>query len=448
MSQDRHIRPDFKSTALLNKIFLLDHSGRYSDLYIDKLEENNLETGYFQIERFLQRGQYEQAVDLFWQRYRHYISNAERNGLDMFRLMKSLKAFKILIMASDRDDTEQILKLMNTLGEMGYLTQMNYSGILSNAIKHRNYQVCRSSYNSIDSSLELTQGYLTNLFDIFANNDEFEMAIKILSKIESQDVKTQLCLQLISKLPPEQCWKLLDSLICILDTSLLTDYSVVPSSLLLLSGLDDFEKLSEHLKLLPTLKNRDAQKVIVYCLLSSINNNQGHFASTVFLVSFLKRHLFLDLLDSRDVDIIFHTASKYGSKMATLAMADTLKQADNTLSAENYYNIMKCQCFGTEHDGLFVAAIEYIEESEDHSLKPEMVNFIRNIALETEDPIAIRFLDNCSSIDEAKAIVDYNYLSKNIVNAEERTKFKHEQIKGFGPYVMEFDDQNLASLMR
>ncbi|VEU19465.1 DEKNAAC100337 [Brettanomyces naardenensis] len=437
MTENKSILPDFKSTAVLNKIFLKDDSGKYSDLYVEKLRQQNLEPAYFQIERCLERGQYEQAVELFWSKYDQY---TEDNELDMFRLMKSLRAFKILMMASDRDDTDQLLKLITVLGGMGYLTQMNYSGILSNAIRYRNYDVCLTTINSLDTSLELSQGYLISLFYIFVSNDELVMALRILTRIDSQDTRSTLCLEVISRFELEDSWTLLDSLAEVSNL----DYSLLPSSFLQISGLDDFEVLDAHLQCSLKLKNREAQKIMIYSLLSSIDNNQGHFASTAFVISFLKRHQLLDLLDQIDVDVVFHNISKYGNKVAAFGVAQLVKEAGLNMSTRNYYHLMKCECFGTEHDGVFRAAIDCLEEN--GKLEPDSIGLIKRLLKEANDTIAERFLDNLSNVDSVKAIVDYNFLCRNFQSTAERQKYKHDIMKGFGTYNSEFDQQNLRKL--
>lgn len=446
MSQDSEFKPSFRDTTALNKIFLTDRFGSYSDQYVDTLKAQNLESGYYEIERYLDKGEYEMAVELLWERYDYYVEadcRDQKKGLDMFRVMKSLRAFQILKEASNRNDTDVILKLINVLGGLGYLTPANYSGVLTDAILHRNGTVCEIAFNNLEKSIHPTQSILKQLYDVFIESEIPDKALDLLPKVEPEMDRKKLALQLISGLPDDQIWEALDRFII---SGINVEYDDLSAGFLQLPDLDEFEVISEHLNEMSKLKSSQTRKLVLFSLLSSIDNNQGHIASTVFIIEFLKRSMMLKMLDPPCVDIICHNASKYGSKVTSVMIYDLFEDAGLKLGKRNLLNLMKSESFGTEHEGLYIFAIRYVEKF--GKLDLEVREFIERVAETTQDDKTHRFLAHITNLEEAEEIVDYSYLVRNFDRFEDRERVQHEIMKGSGPYRSDLDRQNCEILKR
>lgn len=440
MERDPNAFPSRAITSILDKLFAMDHGYRFADYYDSFLKRKGLDLTYFRMHRFLVSNQYEQAIELFWARYDYYKQAA---WVNIYRLMKNLRAYDLLRAASIRNDTEQIMKLLEVLEKHDLISSKNYAACLNVALFNNNYKVTKHIYN-IWEQVKLTQSYLQRVVEIAISNQDLEFALDALSKIESPTLSLFYMMRISLFISSTNCWEIMDKTFGGIEWRIIEEIGL-PSELQKLSHMDDFEILDGYMNTLSKLESRTTRKLLIRSLLLSIDNGQGHFGSALFILNYLNRNDMIPLLDSKDIDILSNLASHYGSKIATVLMADLLAKHNIVISQNNYYDLMRAECHGTEHEGLYLFAVRCLR---DHgSLSEQSVNLIKDVASLTDDTKAARFLEERDNLLKASMIVDYTYLSKHFESFEERIKAKHVILNGFGKYDKYQDHTNVLLLI-
>lgn len=430
MAKEDKIRFNFETTSILNKVFQEDKTGQYSDLYIAVMKKNGLDPGYFQIARFVRQGEYEQACDLFWNRYRHYTKEWAKRPIEPYKLVKSLRAYWLLEEASKRGDTDQIGKLMDVIEPCKGLTTPNYSKLLEGAMKFRDAKVCKRILRSSPEDMELTDGWLKRLVPVLAEAGDVELALQLLDQVRSKELRKKLCLAVVSLIHPTKTfWQIIEG--CNIK------YDDLPAQVLSLPYLSDYEEITIWLNDLKTL-DANTQSLLLYALLTSIDN-RSHVGSTLFVLRYLLDHKRIHLLGSSHVDAICHTASKFGAKMASIVLIQLFKEQAIPLSLQNYYHLMRCECAGTEHDNVYLVVIECLKE---HGELNENATKLMETLKQTGDTRGAQIDD----LDAFKASVDYGYLLKNFKNEHDRIRMKHQVLNGMGEYSLDNDVQDLRLL--
>ncbi len=433
--------PTLAITSLLDKIFVEDRGYKFADHYNNFLRRKGLETAYFQIYRFIILDEYEQAIELFWNRYSHYMNG--QPWVNVFKMMKSLRVYPLLQAASTRNDTQQILKLIEVLEENRLITPNNYASCFNMAICNNNYEVIKYLYHKL-SQIELTQSCIELIMQIAITHEDLELTLNILPNIENPLLNLSFIMKICSHLSPASCWEIMEKITGDIEWETIEKVEL-PPELQGLPDLDDFTNLDTYMKILSKLEKKITKKLLIRSLLSSINNGKGHFGSASYILNYLNRKNMMSLIDKKDIDILSKLASYYGSKVATVLMVDLLTKHKLTISPQNYYYFMRAECYGTEHEGLYLFAVRCLR---DHGkLSRRSINLIENIAKITCDAKATRFIEECNDVSKASMIIDYTYLTKHFESIDERTKVKHDILNGFGKYDEDRDFTNMRLLI-
>lgn len=420
----------FDLTSVANLVFLAENNTLYTEQYKDFLKEHNLCVSYFEIPRLLQNEQYEQAVLLAIEEFDRLSQN---EYLLRDKLALSLRLYNILEEASSRNDTPIVLTLMETLNKVGLLHTKNTSGIFATAMNKQNDEVLLSLFDFVLEN-EFTDSLYEKYILMLVKHNEVGKATQLLGKLESDELKNRVCLEILSSLEFDECIK---SIILLLESGKLSmiDYHNLPTSFLSLPNLIDFESIREKLETLKKCDSDEMKQLIIYSLLSSIDNTNVHLTNTIFLLNGLQLHRYL--LNEPHKDIIFHQISKYPMKLTSIKLYKYFRFLDLNITKQNYVHILRTQCHGVEYDTFYYFLIEMLLEYGE--LTPQVKEYIYMLQEHTKDQRLKLFLEDNLDITKIKESINYEFISKNLEYQRERTKVAYPIINGFTKYDYEKD---------
>jgi hypothetical protein len=416
---------NLETTTLANLIFLRENKPEYDEQYKDFLNKMNLCTSYFEIPRLLRNDQYEQAVLLGISEF-DKLSKNEYVSID--RLVGQLRLYNILEEASKRNDTQIILDLMDLLKRYNLLHNRNMSSILVRAFEKSNDEILNACFDFVLEG-KFTDNFLKGYINSMIRQNEIDKALKILTKIESIDLKRGGCIEILSTLEFNEC---MDSIEYLIGNKILSEisYDDLSSAFISIPNLDDYENISNKMEKLKETSSMEIKNLVIYSLLSSIDNTNKSLASTIFFLNGLDREK--SLLNETHKDIIFHQLSKYPSKLTSIKLYEYFKSLGMKITEKNYYYLIKSQCHGTEIDTLFYVLIQMLN---DHGkLTIEIIKFLEKVKNATNNNYLKFFLMSEIDIETIKEAINYEFIKKNLEYQRERTKLIFPVMEGFTKY--------------
>ena len=417
------------TTSLSNLIFMKDRNGDYSEQYKDFLKNHDLTIGYYEIPRLLHYGQYEQASLLALAEYKTLSQNPD---LEDDKLMHSLYFHAILEEASKRNDTIMLIEYIKLLQKTNSIAAANYGNIIVNAILNENVTLLEFILPKVMTKISLTDNLIEKLFELILKNEKNDLALQLLSIVQSEDIKNRLCLKLLSGLEFNNCMSYMENLI---ESNILVlpSNDKLPASFISIPNLNDFTVIDEHLDVLKSLKLKETKQMYLYSLLSSINNQNNHLGCTIRLLNGIREET--HLLTEEHQKIIFQQISKYSYKLTGIKLMHYFKALGLPISKDNYFKLVKCQFGGSENETLYPILVETIKEH--NKLSSEIVDYLKFMSKKINDTKLTYFfnanIDN-HKIEDIKVKIDYSFINDNLELERERQKVIYKPMKNFLGY--------------
>lgn len=417
------------TTSLSNLIFMKDRNGDYSERYKDFLKNHDLTIGYYEIPRLLHYGQYEQASLLALAEYKTLSQNPD---LEDDKLMHSLYFHAILEEASKRNDTIMLIEYIKLLQKTNSIAAANYGNIIVNAILNENVTLLEFILPKVMTKISLTDNIIEKLFDLILKNEKNDLALQLLSIVQSEDIKNRLCLKLLSGLEFNNCMSYMENLI---ESNILVlpSNDKLPASFISIPNLNDFTVIDEHLDVLKSLKLKETKQMYLYSLLSSINNQNNHLGCTIRLLNGIREET--HLLTEEHQKIIFQQISKYSYKLTGIKLMHYFKALGLPISKNNYFKLVKCQFGGSENETVYPILVETIKEH--NKLSSEIVDYLKFMSKKINDTKLTYFfnanIDN-HKIEDIKVKIDYSFINDNLELERERQKVIYKPMKNFLGY--------------
>lgn len=417
------------TTSLSNLIFMKDRNGDYSEQYKDFLKNHDLTIGYYEIPRLLHYGQYEQASLLALAEYKTLSQNPD---LQDDKLMHSLYFHAILEEASKRNDTIMLIEYIKLLQKTNSIAAANYGNIIVNAILNENVTLLEFILPKVMTKISLTDNLIEKLFDLILKNERNDLALQLLSIVQSEDIKNRLCLKLLSGLEFNNCMNYMENLI---ESNILVlpSNDKLPASFISIPNLNDFTVIDEHLDVLKSLKLKETKQMYLFSLLSSINNQNNHLGCTIRLLNGITEET--HLLTEEHQKIIFQQISKYSYKLTGIKLMYYFKALGLPISKDNYFKLVKCQFGGSENETVYPILVETIKEH--NKLSSEIVDYLKFMSKKINDTKLTYFfnanIDN-HKIEDIKVKIDYSFINDNLELERERQKVIYKPMKNFLGY--------------
>lgn len=417
------------TTSLSNLIFMKDRNGDYSEQYKDFLKNHDLTIGYYEIPRLLHYGQYEQASLLALAEYKTLSQNPD---LEDDKLMHSLYFHAILEEASKRNDTIMLIEYIKLLQKTNSIAAANYGNIIVNAILNENVTLLEFILPKVMTKISLTDNLIEKLFELILKNEKNDLALQLLSIVQSEDIKNRLCLKLLSGLEFNNCMSYMENLI---ESNILVlpSNDKLPASFISIPNLNDFTVIDEHLDVLKSLKLKETKQMYLYSLLSSINNQNNHLGCTIRLLNGIREET--HLLTEEHQKIIFQQISKYSYKLTGIKLMHYFKALGLPISKDNYFKLVKCQFGGSENETVYPILVETIKEH--NKLSSEIVDYLKFMSKKINDTKLTYFfnanIDN-HKIEDIKVKIDYSFINDNLELERERQKVIYKPMKNFLGY--------------
>lgn len=417
------------TTSLSNLIFMKDRNGDYSEQYKDFLKNHDLTIGYYEIPRLLHYGQYEQASLLALAEYKTLSQNPD---LEDDKLMHSLYFHAILEEASKRNDTIMLIEYIKLLQKTNSIAAANYGNIIVNAILNENVTLLEFILPKVMTKISLTDNLIEKLFDLILKNEKNDLALQLLSIVQSEDIKNRLCLKLLSGLEFNNCMSYMENLI---ESNILVlpSNDKLPASFISIPNLNDFTVIDEHLDVLKSLKLKETKQMYLYSLLSSINNQNNHLGCTIRLLNGIREET--HLLTEEHQKIIFQQISKYSYKLTGIKLMHYFKALGLPISKDNYFKLVKFQFGGSENETVYPILVETIKEH--NKLSSEIVDYLKFMSKKINDTKLTYFfnanIDN-HKIEDIKVKIDYSFINDNLELERERQKVIYKPMKNFLGY--------------
>ncbi|GMF01208.1 unnamed protein product [[Candida] boidinii] len=289
----------------------------------------------FEIGRLIDMNHYERAVDLFWETYEYYQKNPSK-FVSNSKLLNGTRAYKLLELACERNDEEQVLKLIDILeknvieesqnsnddddgalkfkghheinehNEMS-LNDGNWSSILNEALKNNSYSIIKFIYDTKKVDLGYSIGTLYQMCRICSQNGDFQLCLDIFKRISDKidnegyfgdetemnnNIKRESVIMILQSFlesggPVVQSWKFLEEFI---NNDLQLDNSDVSILSSYYFNLDNFENLQELMSTLSNeIMNLKTRNLILYNLFYAIDKSYGlsHLGSLSFIYRFI-----------------------------------------------------------------------------------------------------------------------------------------------------------------
>ncbi|GMM45969.1 hypothetical protein DAPK24_025440 [Pichia kluyveri] len=417
------------TTSLSNLIFMKDRNGDYSEQYKDFLKNHDLTIGYYEIPRLLHYGQYEQASLLALAEYKTLSQNPD---LEDDKLMHSLYFHAILEEASKRNDTIMLIEYIKLLQKTNSIAAANYGNIIVNAILNENVTLLEFILPKVMTKISVTDNLIEKLFDLILKNEKNDLALQLLSIVQSEDIKNRLCLKLLSGLEFNNCMSYMENLI---ESNILVlpSNDKLPASFISIPNLNDFTVIDEHLDVLKSLKLKETKQMYLYSLLSSINNQNNHLGCTIRLLNGIREET--HLLTEEHQKIIFQQISKYSYKLTGIKLMHYFKALGLPISKDNYFKLVKFQFGGSENETVYPILVETIKEH--NKLSSEIVDYLKFMSKKINDTKLTYFfnanIDN-HKIEDIKVKIDYSFINDNLELERERQKVIYKPMKNFLGY--------------
>ncbi|TID28935.1 hypothetical protein CANINC_002203 [Pichia inconspicua] len=422
---------DMGLTTLANNIFIKSENEISSERYRDFLKRFELDTCYYDVSRYLHNEQYEQASILAIQKFDIL---SRQDFIDKEKLVFQLKLHSLLIMASDRNDTFLVIDLIDKLSQYNLITNQNYSFLISSAIKYKNEEILCKLIEFMKTG-DFNDTTLVQIFDCLIDKRKSTEALSLISHIRSNNLKTLTCLKYVATFDSLEMFVILNNLYN--DGCLEVTYDDLPPEYLSISGLRDFEMLGELCsKLLPTMETK-MKEILLFSILSSINNKDVPIDSSLYILNYCKDHEVK--LNHKHKDIIFQQLSKYPLKITSLRLYQYFKINGFEITPSNYQNLLACHMNGTEIDTALYVLVEYLYKY--HKLSDSMLIYLKDLITIVPDPRLNAFL-SYTSLQDLKDLINYDYIAENAENERDRSKVDFNPIARFKPYSYSDDIRN------
>ena len=418
-------------TTISNLIFL-ETTETLSEKYKDGLRRLGLDTCYYEVQRLLRHGSYEQAALLAVSSYEQLLKKTAK--LDPIKLSRQLHLFEILIEASSRNDTIICLQVLHLLSENHLLNNANYGNILANALKYKNAEILSAIYPYIASSVHITDKTWKDIVGVLLEHGITNNVPDIIAKTMSKEVKADICLMFLGSFEVNESFSMLESLISSKSLDC-PSHESLPSGFRSVPHMEDFESIANYLEAFNSIQLQSVQRLFLYSLLTSINDQNVSLRSTIFMLNGLKAHH--DLITSDHTDIVFNQLSKYSFKLTSIRLLRYFKSKGLAISQRNYLDVLKAQCHGKEIDTLYLVLVQTLC---DHGhLSREIIDFLKDLYTHTKDSRIKYFLGDEIMLQEVKEKVNFAFISDNWEVKREREKSHQEIIEGFESYNYEMD---------
>ncbi|OWB55063.1 hypothetical protein B5S28_g927 [[Candida] boidinii] len=526
---EHQIPLDYKTRGLMSQLVgnskSFSQSSMFKHILVNNLSiQERFRLTVFEIGRLIDMNHYERAVDLFWETYEYYQKNPSK-FVSNSKLLNGTRAYKLLELACERNDEEQVLKLIDILeknvieesqnsnddddgalkfkghheinehNEMS-LNDGNWSSILNEALKNNSYSIIKFIYDTKKVDLGYSIGTLYQMCRICSQNGDFQLCLDIFKRISDKidnegyfgdetemnnNIKRESVIMILQSFlesggPVVQSWKFLEEFI---NNDLQLDNSDVSILSSYYFNLDNFENLQELMSTLSNeIMNLKTRNLILYNLFYAIDKSYGlsHLGSLSFIYRFIlannrQNENEAESNESKESDtkvfpltsdiykVIFHTLSKSSSgKMISLKIFEDFKSNiynniskdifnDNSFH-EIFYNLMRCQLYGTEHDTLYYYLAEYfkilnVNGVDFNSIDSKILQLLELVAKSTDDRKLQTLLSNkdtfLGDIGKLKRLLEFDRINEKFLDEHERTKILHDIIPGFFEYNHEFD---------
>lgn len=416
----------------LSNLIMVDADDLSSEIYKDHLQRLGLDTRYYEIKRCLHHGCYEQASLLALSSYEDLSQKIP--NFDQFKAASQLQLFEILTQSSNRNDAIICLKVVNILSESQVLNDEIYANLLANAIKFQNAGIISAIFPIISNKFQLEDTTWKNIAEILIDNDMKSKIPQVIVNTKSQRYREEICLMYLGSLDVRETFLCLESLI--LDEIIeCPRAAVLPSSFRNIPDLKIFKQVVEYKEIFESLKLNSVKKIFLYSILSSINDQNLWFQTTLFLLNELKSYH--NLIDEIHTAVIFNQLSKYSFKITSIKLLFYFKEKGISISLETYMSLMKIQCHGQEFDTLYIVLIEAL--SEHGKLSTEMQEFLNKLYAQTEDGRIKYFLKDDLNILDLKEAVDHKFIYESLEQEREREKSNQNILENFQDYSYEAD---------
>lgn len=422
---------DMGLTTLANNIFIRSQNDISSEKYKDILKRLDLDSCYYEVNRYLHNDQYEQAVILAINKFE---ALSKQTYIDNEKLAVQLKLHNLLVLASERNDTHIVIDLMNKLGDLNLITHQNRAFLLSLALQFKNEEIiCRLlEFVQAGTFQDFT---LFQICDCLIEKEKFEEALTTIPRIQSSQLRTLVCLKYIASFPTLEMFHVMNNLYN--DGCLVIECDDLPAEYLSISGLRDFELLSELCSnLLPTMAI-EMKQLFLFSIFSSINNKDVPIDSSIFVLNCCKNHK--EGLTEKHKDIIFQQLSKYPLKITSIKLYQHFQSNGFEITVSNFHQLIASHMSGTEIDTALYLLVEYLDIHKKFS--DSFLLYLKNLSEFVPDPRLDAFFSN-KSLHELKDIINYDYIAAHIENERDRSRIDFKLPKGFKQYSYQEDNRN------
>lgn len=415
---------DLGITTLANLIFIRSENDESSEKYKDFLKKWALQTSYYEVSRLLHKHQYEQAVILAIDEF-DKISKHEH--IDKEKLATQLKLMNLLIEACERNDTYIVIDLMKRLTNLNLLTDQNLASVVLHAINHQNSEVLDHCLEFIKSN-DFTDTTLGMLCESLLHNSKADQVLKIIPLIKLQRLRNILCLKYVASFEITESFTILNRLTE--DASLKITIKELPAEFLSISGLRDYEIISELCENNLPQMQKEMQMILLFSLLSSINNKDIPLDSSIFVLNCFDKYR--DAITSYHKDIIFQQLTKYPLKITSIKLYRYFKKLGITITIEDYNKLLKIHMSGTEIDSAVYILLEFLNAYGE--LPEATIAYLKGMRELVHDSRIDAIIDHRGSIDQLKDILNYDYISNNLENERDRSRIVFKQPDTFKEY--------------
>ncbi|ODV87960.1 hypothetical protein CANARDRAFT_20686 [[Candida] arabinofermentans NRRL YB-2248] len=361
-------------------------------------------------------------------------------------LYRNLKAFQLLSMARERNDTTNILNILDILAvnDPYALLDVNYTDLMNSALQNKNPDVASHVYYATQDRIEYTQGFLIQMGRLFVSCNYPEPAIDILQKIDDENEKKILLLDILARAPFYERWLIINDFV---EAGLEINYNTVMTSKICSSDrINNFAILTEFMSAGLSIVSEHVKKLMIYSLLKNADDHRRP-ASLIFILSYLCRRSLYPLLDHAHFTICFHTLSYCGFKIVSFHLLNLALELGIKPTLKDYLFLMECQLHGEEHQTLYLMIVAALRT---HSkLSTSILDFLKSVSDQTNDTKLESFLENVddATVESTTELFDTEDVEKSKRSKDARTSYRHEVLPGFKIYSFSHDNRSYGNLL-
>lgn len=412
----------------------------------DKLEFLN-----FRMKYLLKSGQYEIAVDTFWEALR------ETQDEDIDGFLRKTQYMLLVFTALSRKDFEELLRLLHlSVHNRDLVSLETLSHILTESLQQFDLPMMQYIYISHvkTGELEVEPTIQREMAILASKNHQVDLTKDILESYSDKEEADKLILfsQFGAGANLRAVWKALDD-------AVVRGMKLNPEEL---TPLVDYygrrislDWIKESCSTLQEAEVCHTTKELVFYSIVRAVHNYSNLTGVAFCFSSLPS--VKNLLTKEVLDVVFHSIKRSNSaKISSLVLFNYLKQSYSKqevariMTPVNFYNMMVCQLFGKEPSWVLFLLIEYLEYYENPS--PKILALCQRVIKETDDVELADFLKKHGTIEsDLKEESGYKNLESSISLCMEKPSHyksflsQHDTMSGYGPYSLQNDDRNVTN---